>query len=42
MGRMADTVGKQNQEKEKKDDKRFMQYALDKDRKEIEKEQKKK
>ena len=42
MGRMADTVGKQNLEKEKKDDKRFMQYALEKDRKEIEKENQKK
>ena len=33
MGRMADTVGKQNKEKEKQDDLRFLQYAQERDRK---------
>lgn len=38
MSRMADTVGKKNEEIQRKEDMRFLQHALERDRKEEEKE----
>ena len=42
MSRMADVVVKKNEEQQRKEDQRFIQYANEKDRIEIEKEQKQK
>ena len=42
MGRMAETVGKKNEEQQRAEDQRFLQQELEKDRKAAELDKKKK
>lgn len=42
MGRMAETVGKKNEEAQRAEDLRFLQYATERDRQAEEREKKKK
>ena len=42
MGRMAEVVGKKNEQQQRAEDLRFLQYATEKDRQAEEKEKKKK